>query len=150
MCQCRKKAVIMRPSISLNGLLLTCTSLIVFQICVLIYEITCSVKSVKIFFCPFEMAVKLPKFIWKLCQLSFLPLKNKSGSFSGSFLPRPIFLHRLPLLPLPTLMTEASHSHHYPLQIQKYHQLSSPQKNSSKPFSSSTPLNLKAQMIFQL
>ena len=62
--------------------------------------------------------------------------------------PRPIFSHQS-LPPTPTWTTKGSNLITFPLQNSLCHQLSSPHETSSKPFSSLTPPNPKALMVFQ-
>ena len=82
------------------------------------------------------------------CQSSFPPLKTTLTLLLPLLHPRLIFL-RQSLPPTPTWTTKGSNLITSPLQNSLCHPLSSPHEKFAKPFSSLTPPNPKALMVFQ-
>ena len=83
------------------------------------------------------------------CQSSFPRLKTNLILFLPLLYPRPIFLHQS-LSATPAWTTKGSNHITSPLLNSLCHPLSSPHEKSAKPFSSLTPPNPKALMVFQL
>ena len=82
------------------------------------------------------------------CKSSFPPLKKTLTLLLTLLYPRPIFL-RQSLPPTPTWTTKGSNHITSPLQNSLCHPLSPPHEKSVKPFSSLTPPNPRALMVFQ-
>ena len=87
-------------------------------------------------------------FSQNFCQSSFPLLKTTLTLLLLLLHPRPIFLHQS-LPPTPTWTTKGSNHITSPLQSSPCHPLSSPHEKSAKPFSSLTPPNPKALVVFQ-
>ena len=82
------------------------------------------------------------------CQSSFPPLKNNSDSSSTTPSSKANLFASI-FASNSNLDDQGVQPHHFPLQNSLCHPLNSPHEKSAKPFSSLTPPNPKALMVFQ-